>query len=934
LTTRYLTYNYIDYESEIDDYVNENVDKYLIAIPDDYVKDIIYDYVPRIVNGSPNAPLNYDAIRLHDSNAISVTNPIFDIYPINNDNGKCFFNTLKYLYKDLYKKEIDKLDNNLQSLKKFTENHSIGLYVYDITGTEIYYHCCTVKTHKLNVENKNIKCMIHNNHIYLLRDVPSQTSLPPLEQQCIVISDNLYEIVIGLLKNKIEPYNLVLSNTLLVIKPELKSFCTDNTMYVNNPDYYIILEIISRFKNSTLIYDGKQLSELFAEISVTPYTTISTVMQLILKAYSPHKTYNSTFPESNKFVRGGYNYNNNSLKIGETRDMNKSYPFMLKKLPFLITCNYMNDIIRKYNGEPLVNHYLYVVHPLDTSILGNILLPDSNLYSGYFLKIVIEHGILFTITEYLITEKHDNIFKDIISHIEELFPFAKNGEKIDSNEVGFSMMCNAICMFIGQTQTDNTYNRECEFKYDRICNEEECSKSGGEYLSCELGDGYFLRYRNNEKISSIINRKPIGLFVYDLVRYDICNYVMKYSRDGINKIKQIRTDAVTIEGKFSKCSDHPCVFGGYKTQAYNPLNESRIYGKNPNLSLSLSGKYSNAKLYRLMAGAGKTHSIIEIIGKDCKDRKVIVLSPSHKSLKEYREKGIECDVVQRYTFKSETHKQLLQYDTIICDEIGMFDHKSWLLIIKLIEHKKMVICLGDFRQLPPVGTRMIDEFYDIKDQMNGYIPSINGYIGEHFLRFLFNTIIDQDENTVNYRNNFKWSYYEDILNGRKVPLDEVLLHSIKIEDINDIEWGKGFIVTWSKKVRDSYNRKILDSKRYKDHIEVGVPIIADLTDHRDNRKNNNLSNREIYNSQIYTITEINTQNGQVTLNADDTIKIVSIEEVRKYFIPAYAINIYKLQGSTIKSYYWAPEDNWILKHNPLRNIIAYVIISRLYEEKK
>jgi hypothetical protein len=61
--------------------------------------------------------------------------------------------------------------------------------------------------------------------------------------------------------------------------------------------------------------------------------------------------------------------------------------------------------------------------------------------------------------------------------------------------------------------------------------------------------------------------------------------------------------------------------------------------------------------------------------------------------------------------------------------------------------------------------------------------------------------------------------------------------------------------------------------------------------------------------------------------AIDNKAIITIKEVEKYFQPSYAMNVYKVQGQSIKSYHWDERDSFFLIQSPLRNIMGYVMLN-------
>ena len=912
----YIVQTSIPYYGKVEDYsedliINSVYDELERLYYDSIGITIVGDLIFRAINfnGNEQSILNFDGQMFYDSNPIEITNPMFNIVNIQQSKqDNCFYDLLNYYYgngKEISPKKYMSLTNDLISLKSFCIKTGIELNVYDITGKLISYVKKNNPPRDLKSWQKTIQILAHNNHLYLLNKEPH----PNNNYNNICNVNNIDECFSNILKDNKEPFNIIFSSIYddKNYRPKIKSFQVGYTLFFNNPEYEICKNIIDKYNEN--LPNGRNKIE-----QVNPYTNLNNIIILISKNYEKENSF-SIFPESKKFKKCGYTALNLQPNIIEqnikTRDMSKCYTYTLKNLPFLIRADFSKYNYSKYSGEDIIDHYLYIIEPEYSS---NIL-PDSNIYCGCTLKYAIKCNLKFTIIEFMETERIENCYSEMIHDLEKIFPYFDSNGKKDMN--GFTLICNAINIFIGQMHCDNTFRNELVFNYERICNDNELESSGGKYLTFKVND-LNIKYNQTFKERSINNRKPIGILVNDLSRQHIYEYLVK---NGVtdDRIVQIKTDSVSIIGDFKFHSDDPSVFGGFKDENFKPLKSDKIYYSGDILSFKLNDNFGMGILNLGYAGCGKTTSIIEYV-RIHSDKKIKILTPTHISKTEYIDNNFDCDVISKYSFKHENRLLLSEYDQIIVDECGMISDSDWKMLFKLACMNKSIICYGDFTQLPPVNPEeiLVREIYNIE-----IVPSLFGKFPEHFIKFMFSEIQDPLMLT-NYRNDFTWQYYIDIMTGKLNPLDEVLKYSINM-------YNAEYIITWSHKTRLNYNKRILEymglqpdisvnGKYLENYIKENIRIIAD-------DPSDSIKKLGVVNGMIYTILKI--IKGKIFLQSNDKVILVSEGQIYHNFHPAYAINIYKLQSKTIKSYHWAIEDNWILKYDELRNIISYVIISRL-----
>lgn len=879
-------------------------------------------------------PINYDDYILNDYNSLLIDNPNFKDYIITNNNitgdNTCVYdyllNELKKDGKTIYLKDYKELfiDGNVKvcELKDFIIQKGIKFTAYDIKGNILF------ETPKVNKCKgiKNLYGLIHNNHLYGLKGainfIHSKNTFTSYDN--IIYLPSLEDK----LKNIIENENTEPSELKLIQNGEskctIKSFIYNNSFYTTNENYRNCIEIYNKFINYNDIYKLENFN---------PNLSIHSLLHNLFNEYtSKNKLFlQSLFPNSSNFSKGGYTYRCEKYTksdITESRDCNKAYVHTAKNLPFLPVINYLKCTPKIYKGEELIDHYFYSIKTNNHHILIN----DSNLYCGVYLKEVAKRvNLEYEILEYIEAEKHDNILEKFISDIEKLFPFYDiNGNKISSNEVGQSMLFSALVRVFGRFHSDKSIHNDQYVEFDRICTDEEIISSGadiGGYSYNSINDKYHIKFSLKNKNKSVFNMKPIGIMIIDFSKLHIYDYLVK-NEISYDNIVQIRTDSIYIaNSKFLYPADDIHVLGGFKHEdiEFKDLIISDRDWDGESKSLFLNTHLgNNCKCILQYAGAGKTYNIINNVIPNLKN--YIVCSPRHKALQEYRLKNINCMAIATKT-KIET---LMKYDNIIIDEIGMCDVTIWYKIIRLISIGKSVQVYGDFTQFPDIDFM---NKWENDVSKSDYIPSVFGTYNENIIKYLFNEVKFPNDNFINYRNNFKSEYYDNLKNGILMPLIEVQKYS---KNLLDLDYSSNnHAICYRKITRDNYNLKILqDILKYKNigyvdgkitgFDQVGIKVIADLTDTPDGRKNDNLKDEDIYNQMIYTIEKIDKDNIYLTDN-----RIITRKELFKYFIPAYCINIHKLQGNDIDNYHWCADDNKFLLETKFKYVTAYVIISRL-----
>ncbi len=622
----------------------------------------------------------------------------------------------------------------------------------------------------------------------------------------------------------------------------------------------------------------KQILEAFGvSDKITPYTTLQNISDILIHLYSD----NSTISSSLSFLpvdlnKNAFNYSNTKLNHKKLHkeylglDRNKAYSNDLYNLPYLIAVDYRTAIITKFTKNPadITDSYIYLVKPE----IPSLLMENIEYYSGYHVKYCYDNGLRFTILEEITTTKVDNFYKKMI---DDLY------KKVNDHKI----VKDIVNKMIGKMYVDVKFQQNQ--KVMSVCNNNEACQS----------DEIYERYNNEllfklgytETIKNVLNRKPVYMQIIDASKQQLHEKMneLKLTND---EIVDIATDAIFIvnkDGKYDYIKDE---FNSNDWHAWKEIKKELHYFTskvdkcimpNENLSFSIEA-HNNNHIFNCYAGAGKTHFILNTLIPQISQtgNTYIVLTPSHNASKTYIRNNINCKVIQTFNYLDEVPKE----DHIIIDEIGLCNRQSNNFIYKCLSMDKQIYSFGDFRQLLPV---MEQSHFNSKQYIN------------HMYK-------NQHEVLTNYRNNFTTYYYDKLINDTLYIKKEVAKY------MTDNYYSAEIVICKSNPQCDEYNKKIMKKLNIK-FGDIGCKIICCT---------NKLRNKNIYNNFDFIIKD--KKNDIITLDNNIEIKI---EELNKFFKPAYAITIYKSQGQEYNSFYVPYET--IESLTPRE---AYTIISRLKQK--
>ena len=440
-----------------------------------------------------------DFMGLRRSKPLDISNLYNEV--IDNKDGNCIQDYLGKIYKKFSKKEISTLQN-VNDLYNYAFKHNIKMIAYDINGNVIKSYYPT----KRNSNRKNLIFIAYDSHLYPLKNTLLK-KVKPLKDYNIIHSTNLKDKLIEFLEQGILPRDV------RIYAKHISSFQIGNDLYLDNPDYEICKDILSKFG-------------LLDKLS--PLTSLSSIGGILEKLFIKQNI-DSFIPANSIYVKGGFNYHNDKLKYTKdfiTMDKTKAYSYSLSSLEYLITTDYKCCNIKTKNINKIVPHYLYIVEPKKSTIL----LDNENVYSGEHLIYCKKEGVEFKIKEEIECDKKPNYYKELI---EKLYKFVdpKYAKQI-------------INIMIGKMER---YSVDSEFnEFHKILGKDELETFTG--FTEPLNDDYCIGYKPITR-NNIINKKPINIQVKDKARVLIYEMMKKLNIDDKKDLLQINTDSITFKPK-------------------------------------------------------------------------------------------------------------------------------------------------------------------------------------------------------------------------------------------------------------------------------------------------------------------------------------------------------------------------------------------------
>jgi hypothetical protein len=752
------------------------------------------------------------------------------------ERGHCVRDLMNDYYGKRYKPKNFAKMNTIDDVLIFCKAKEIKLLAYDILGKII----CSHYPEKKN-KNKTLICLVYHEHLYPLKSHKLNRVRPlKFDDNEIVRSRDIFNYKLMSVIHDGE-----IPNNIRMKSDEIISFDHDDTIYICNDEFEECKKIMKKFGLYDRIHTG---------------ITLSSVARMIEGLYVKEKI-DTFFPQSKRFIKGGYNYFTNNEVESEnvkTIDANKMYPSCLREL----SCIYKFDIIldEVVDNKTIEDGFLYIVKPKQHSIL----LPNTNIYLGDHLLFCKQEGLEFDVLQKATLQKCENYYKDMI---DELW------KKVDNST--FKKLMNRL---IGSFEIESKASYSNFLKF---VNKEEKKRTKKGYFK-QIEEDLFINFEVNTKITTTTNKKIIAVQVKDLSRRKLYLKMKELNINESNLVK-IQTDSISwITNK--KIDGLGTDLGMWKEEKTN-LKKFDIDYTDNNIEKLLYRDFDiNNQLCNSYAGAGKTYHIINNLIPKLHDD-YIVLSPSHSSLKEYSEKDIRHEVIQKYNYSDED----ISYSNIIVDEIGMVDYKGLVNIYKWSIEGKKIYAFGDFNQLVPVG----------------HVRPLNTdlYIKLVFpIRYIMDT---------NYRNSFTREFYDRCIE------DLVNKEYYRSKYLNNKNATN--VCCYKNDSCDKYNKIVAERLGFESIFDVGAKIICNTNELRD---------RGIYNKFVFTVVEekehiIKLDNGE-WISKKECMKKAG---KKNYFTFAYARTLHSYQGESIRDLYFPKEE---MKYVNAR--MFYTLISRIKED--
>jgi len=305
-------------------------------------------------------------------------------------------------------------------------------------------------------------------------------------------------------------------------------------------------------------------------------------------------------------------------------------------------------------------------------------------------------------------------------------------------------------------------------------------------------------------------------------------------------------------------------------------------------------------------GRGKTTIIKTIIKAWNDDKNIVLLAPTGKAAKRMTEaSGYEASTIHR--FRGKIGKEHLENKLIIVDETSMIGIKLGFALLKMSKDCNLVL-VGDIDQLASIepGSFMKDIIesgevsvsYLTKGFRNGGSIAKNSDLVNQG-KSLKNFILDKNTCFIKaeHENILKEVIisYKDLL--KKYEASEIgILSPIRIR-------GFGSVDSINKMIREKINPETETNPQNGSGYLVNDRIMHIKNNYRKEIINEyGITELGIYNGDMGTISKIDQELEEVTVNLDDgRVGIFSFDEIKEEFEMAYAMTVHKSQGSEYKA---------------------------------
>lgn len=606
---------------------------------------------------------------------------------------------------------------NLKIHEKFTGKSKEKIFRFIASNEHIY----PVSLSEITNLKKHCTNKIHIKEIKYIEDLSHFVSE-------MIIHHKIQKYSIN--KKRLEDHDITYVFTKVLI---------DDILYINDKNVFDSYELFKKQRIFTpLTYDF----------------SIDTPLQIIAKDKKLESSYNNFLDTPKPCYFNNPNINDIDIK---SLDKNKSHSYSLCQLEYLPRITSKNHVTI-YDNKFDINNFYYI-----SKVKKNYFnMLSVGWCSGHRIKNLLDNiEISHYVKPYLIK----NPFSKIINDSFKINP--------DLSKIIFNIFCGKCmvdqfkhCEFyesitnsMNEIQTllcddvEETYISELD---SDLPNPEVLTRYKKQYTDFVMLDNgmYAIKKIFEPTLKYKLNYRPISHFIIDNAINTIYEKMQSIVKIDPNvQFRAIKIDAIQYISKINfkcdtntelsgwkyeeaKLSEYNCIFNNKSNKIMLPI---KTYDE-----LDLDLLLSKSSLIDCLAGAGKTHYIINKILPKIKDKNYIVIATKHSTLIPYYLGGFKSKVFQGFTFGNQNmKKKFANLDYIIIDECGLVDDIQYKYIYENISKKTILLSFGDSTQLNPIG----------------YQSSDNSPLTSYQILKLYNQKFEMKSN---YRNNYTVDDYDNM----------------------------------------------------------------------------------------------------------------------------------------------------------------------------
>lgn len=797
-------------------------------------------------------------------------------------------------------------NKNVSKLKKTInnyENWTVGSFLNFLETNFINYTAYTqnLKKYKTYTDNKDkvriprLYFIISNEHIYAL-DKKEVKDLFNIAK----IRDNINDM-------KYEPNTTDKAIELLskypIKKFQLEPIFEDNIYDDNEEEYYTkISKFVSNetfYTNDDVLYDIYKFSKSHFEIMPIGFD-FSYITPLLLCLGNDSYSDVLNYMNQPNYPR----YNNPSIYKYDaiTIDKNKAFGYIIENLEYIPIIKYSHNVKEFKEDMEIDENYFYYVSNVNENYYNLVYI---GWQMGAHLKLIPKTK--YTITKFIVPTLKKNPLKDVMRGLRKY--------STDIYKMVYSVFIG--CSMKKSISVKEYYNSlSCSFDETGIYKGNVMKIKGSNnmlYADSSLSNGQenitksllpishaILSHMSKmmiNKINSINEKQQIDVIS---IKVDSLTFQYINENQGQGEEQQkIYYNKLMINRDILLSSLNNKDFDGWKREN-KQLDQNKYnrkdYPEKQQTQLKLTEIKQNHLLnfnilFNCNAGSGKTYYtkniIIPLLEKN--NKSYIVLSTKHCIRKMYAKDNQESKVIQSFQYNETQRNKIKEYEYIIIDECGLLEIPHYRLLLENIKQNQKIICLGDFTQLSPIGSK----------------PSDGSYLDKPFIKDIFDIKINCVDN---YRNHYTVEDYDNMRNG-KYQLSKRDYQIIYTPDTPFEKVIKSTNVCITREYMNELNNKIVQYLGFTDKINDMLVKKDELliAEFRGSETSKQLLQKkyDIYNAFYYKL--IDFDNEYITLETEThELKTIPHKLFISNFNYPYCRTLYRAQGESI------PEEKYLI----------------------